>query len=736
MKMILPVILFFVCSIETSVAESPEWLTFPAGLDFTLTEENGVSSVRIPVRIGEAGVLIAELKAVIRDVAFDGKRPESLARLLKVTVDQNDPSDSTRGPSLVVLAESTLSTPGTYLILMDLVRQGTNQPLQDQIQPITVRITRSEPDVNVSSLLLVDQEYGFWQTTTRSSRLLVSETSGETSLTGVSITDVRDPVGAQPIDDGLLNVQLPQNNLAAGSSTNATVDVAGEFPLQTTAGSLELRADQLNKPVVVNYQVRARRTPHWIWVLSVAGFLLGWLIRVFLKERQQHLEARHAASAAVDDILQAMVSVSDTIVQTRLTEIQKVLQKAALQAKPSDIQEAVIAARTGLRTILDDFSERRSQLMVHIVPLTAILQRGWMLPQPMMDLLEQLRTELTRIANAVDGNSVTEAQRLLNETQTRSMVTICNGLHRWRRDMGTYFAELAAHPVPQTEQGAGFLRSAIDSWRSAFRSDESVLTLVDEKQLADALEKTHAAKSAAMDLLNHCLGEVPKLATWIDETLDAPLRPMMAEQLAELNQLNLLAAKVMLADLEQPEQAASELAARQLRLRRDWEGLLKLMLPNSVEIRAIHEALASDQWCLAIQRTADLLPNVRGGRSLPFDDMTVASKDTDSLPVIFRTAFAALGEQASLPLPATPRLDGSLSEQIRFTRGARLASFLQTLFFAGLFTVIASVLSSAQWVGTSPEMLGIFAWAFGVDITSDAVMSVAKNIMPQKLVNG
>jgi hypothetical protein len=38
------------------------------------------------------------------------------------------------------------------------------------------------------------------------------------------------------------------------------------------------------------------------------------------------------------------------------------------------------------------------------------------------------------------------------------------------------------------------------------------------------------------------------------------------------------------------------------------------------------------------------------------------------------------------------------------------------------------VLYHDKWVGTLHEMLALFLWAFGVDITSEAVMNAAKGI--------
>jgi hypothetical protein len=75
-----------------------------------------------------------------------------------------------------------------------------------------------------------------------------------------------------------------------------------------------------------------------------------------------------------------------------------------------------------------------------------------------------------------------------------------------------------------------------------------------------------------------------------------------------------------------------------------------------------------------------------------------------------------------------PVLSGSAQERDYFMRQAEEASWLQSIILGALFTAIAYALYEKAWVGTLYEMLGIFIWAFGVDITSDAVMNAAKKV--------
>ena len=90
--------------------------------------------------------------------------------------------------------------------------------------------------------------------------------------------------------------------------------------------------------------------------------------------------------------------------------------------------------------------------------------------------------------------------------------------------------------------------------------------------------------------------------------------------------------------------------------------------------------------------------------------------------------MASAGAQPPIEAASVPELTGSAAEREALAAEAWLASIVQTLFFALLFMVVAYVLYSGKWVGTLHEMLALFIWAFGVDITSEAVMNAAKGI--------
>jgi len=159
--------------------------------------------------------------------------------------------------------------------------------------------------------------------------------------------------------------------------------------------------------------------------------------------------------------------------------------------------------------------------------------------------------------------------------------------------------------------------------------------------------------------------------------------------------------------------------------------VLTTIAPLGATMDAVRDALYNDQWCVAIEQVKALLLSVKQGRSIPSMDESAAVDSNAAGPIVFRSTYVGVSEVAAVHSMPIVSLNGSLAERSRFDRNARRAVFIQTVFFATLFMFVADALYSAGWVGTTIEMLGLFVWAFGVDISSEAVMNAARKIAPK-----
>jgi HAMP domain-containing protein len=503
------------------------------------------------------------------------------------------------------------------------------------------------------------------------------------------------------------------------------------FPLGTTAGKIELRANELSKPQIVPYEIKARRTTRWIYFITGAGFLCGWFIRVYLTTQQEIAEASADASGVVAEILAASSQIPDVTFQRQTTEIRKALSDSLNSGKPEVIRAAASTAKAELQAAVSEFNRLRQEVVGRVEPLRSLIFRRWKLTPLLMKSVEEISSRTQHTVQLLEGNSVADARTGLADIETLLFPELFNQCHAWRRDVVCYLRALQQHPLPQTTEGAEKFKKGVEAWIESFGTTTNVTTQTTIAQLAEALEQTHAARAALDELGLHAAREVVRLATWIDEALDATLRPDKADQFAALTRLNREIAETLPVSFDDPAQAAANHPGRMLQLQRSWGEVLAAIAPVGAAMDAVRDALYNDQWCVAIEQVKALLPSVKFGRSIPSMDESATADSNAARPIIFRSTYVGGTEVAAVHSMPIVSLSGSLAERSRFDRNARRAVFIQTVFFATLFMFIADALYSARWVGTTIEMLGLFVWAFGVDISSEAVMNAARKFAPK-----
>jgi hypothetical protein len=713
-----------------SAAEKVEWLNFPAGLNYTLSVSSDVSTVRIPVRAVQGTILTTDLTIQVTDVVGPNGRPEFLSPLFTARLEKGDDQ---RGPSLLVEAQSQSLLPGTYTILVDFANRSADPKVltEESLQTVSLTLAQPSPEIDVTSRLYLDQTYGFFGTSSISRPLQISEASGKAPLTKIHLADVRELGNLAQVDDGLLKFTLYGESLGAGETKSIDVAVDGMFPLGTTAGKIELRAHELSKPQVVPYEIKTRRTTKWIYFITGAGFLCGLFIRVYLKKQQEIAEASAGASGVVAETLAASSQIPDVTFQRQAAEIRKALSDSLNSGKPDVILAAAGTAKAGLQVAVSEFNRLRQEVVGRVEPLRSLILRRWKLTPLLMKSVEDIFSRTQHTVQLLEGNSVADARTGLGDIESRLIPELFNQCHAWRRDVVIFLNALLQNPLPQTTDGAEKFKKGVEAWIESFGVIANVTTQVTIAQLAEALEQTHAARAALNELGLHAAREVLRLETWIDEVLDATLRPDKADQFAALTRLNREVAETLPLSFDDPAQAAANHPGRMLQLQRSWGEVLTAIAPVGASMDAVRNVLHNDQWCVAIELVKALLPSVKLGRSIPSMDESAAVDSNAAGPIIFRSTYVGGSEVAAVSSMPIVSLSGSLAERSRFDRNARRAVFIQTVFFATLFMFVADALYSAQWVGTTIEMLGLFVWAFGVDISSEAVMNAARKIAPK-----
>ena len=711
--------------------DSPAWLGFPAGLNHSLVEERDGGAVRIPINVLPGSPPLDKLQARLRDVVFHEGRAESLAKTFTA---QLDPGDQRRGPSLLVEARPLPVLPGSYVLSLDISETAPAAGQSPKAQALTLTLQRPEPKLATSSQLLVDQTFYFWYSCSSASRMRLTEQSKKAALTGVQFEDVRDPASNLPVDAATLAVTLQPPEVASGSVVFPDVKVQGDFPLGTTAGKLEVRADQLATPLTINYEVRARRTTWWIAGITALGFGFGWLIRHYLRKRHERAKARAAASAVLQEIRTALAQIPDADFRDAVAKAREDLLQAERNPNVETVQKATTKAAEDLATARTTLAARRKSVVETFEPLAALARRSWQLPSDAAATgLAQLRTELGEVKRLIEQHDIGQARDRLAQLPTGVLVKLVQDLSDWRAEAAKYLVELGRHPPALPASGADQLRQAVESWKAAFTTPTAADTDISLQEATAALDMAHSANAAARQIAERLVTDSTILVQWVN-TLLSPLPLAPGNRLESLEEVTAQAARAVQDELKSPAENERHVAPRERRLGVDWEGILYSVLPPGTTAPAIQESIAQRRWTDAAQAAAEALRALPPRRPAADEAATEAAPlpapAPAAAPIFFRTSLASGGGTAPLLIGGVPPLTGTVAEREALEKEAWWALALQKLFFAVLFVLVAYVLYYDKWVGTLHEMLALFIWAFGVDITSEAVMNAAKTIKP------
>jgi hypothetical protein len=362
--------------------------------------------------------------------------------------------------------------PGTYTVLVDFTNRSADPNVQTEasVQTVSLTLTQPSPEIEVTSKFYLDQRYGFFGTSSINRPLQISETSGKAPLTKIRLADVREPGNLAQVDDGLLKFNLDGESLSAGETKSVDVTVEGMFPLGTTAGKIELRANELSKPQVVPYEIKARRTTKWIYFITGAGFLCGWFIRVFLRKQQEIAEASADASGVVAEILAASSQIPDVTFQRQTAEIRKALSDALNSGKPDVIRLAAGTAKAALQAAVGDFNRLRQEVIGRVEPLRSLILRRWKLTPLLIKSVEEISSRAQHTIQLLERNSVADARTGLADIETRIFPELFNQSNAWRRDVVLY---LNAHLQHLCRRQRRVLRSSGRASRCGLRASES-----------------------------------------------------------------------------------------------------------------------------------------------------------------------------------------------------------------------------------------------------------------------
>jgi len=705
------------CSAQQS-AQPGARLTFPAGLSYRLIERNDELSVRIPVGLTVGAPANAQLRLQLRDVADAEDRAVALLSGLSVKLLDETP---TTGPSIEIVARAAELPPGKYTVVLEVFTDDTPATRQS----VALTLERPAASVTPDRTVRVWQVRGACSSSFTAGRLILTNGDKHTAVRELTAAVMPDVPSTADAETGTLRVDISTLPLPAEKTLEFLVTPIDDFPLGKTTGKLRLQSPQFSAPIIVTYEVYARRTQWLIPLCAALGSIAGWLLRVHLQQKRETIKALTEASAALDELNQVRDRTLDTVVRRSIEKAELELKRATGKRKvATEISEAIKTARKAVEEARADLEKRRREFIAKFDSQLKTARTRFVIPDEVETVVQDLRDAGDRIEKLVADENIAAADSLFEGTFAQTVEATVRAARRWR---AATFAEIHSL-ISYLPALAGANRQSLETSGRAWLTDNDDSTGPDPTSfeppaLQTELNRTHEQfhkakrwKANLRDATRQFAFDFRKALKLVATSHpDIELRSFLDRRYQEL--------------VEGPNDPglAKEACETERRL---W---IEAIAATGND-QAIQKLVRAGEWDEALEaaktvnRSATMLGT--GAHQVLGDDPQRPfganfAETTAAPPPRPPVSSTTAGEPA-----AASQLSGSVEERNRFEQEDRAAMLLQTAILGAIFMALSLVIYGDRWVGTFSEMFGIFAWGFGVDLTINTLGPLMSKTIP------
>jgi hypothetical protein len=610
---------------------------------------------------------------------------------------------------LVDVDAAKVAKAATYTVILNLLPSS-----QPDAPRLTLQVQHPAAQLQVPSKLIVHRVKWFQDD---KQDLYFTEISGKSSITDLQVSPALQPslLGNTPVT-GQLHVPDP-GKLEPSKTVKVNYDLTGDLPLGTVTGAVQIMAPQLAQTVPLNFEVTSRLPLFMVFIYALLGALTSWLLKVVLQTRIELNEARIKA----DDLLQRVeADVNkhlDSIFRSAIDQARTDLQAARAGKSAADIERYRQDLDQKWRDALKDLATRRQEVQKSFDDLRSVTDNRWQVPKILSSAIETGRQELEKVSAKLSNDDLVGAKTDLLALQNSLGLGIKLATVKWQQIMINYFDAL--------QKPRGGISSALKA---------GLKSAVEKQQSALANTKDDTPNSTVADIL-HILSMLMISVAHVRD----PLSQLKTELIAEIEQAEKKLAKApdqaAIAKLKEetisfgaalpevvddPAPALDALPVRLASLDQAWRDALLAQL-GSKDPKAVQASLNAQDYAGAVALTiaaytGSTILSAVPASAAPSAWSSGLRADFVAGPIpSFRTS--ALG----LDLPRT-------GEPAPLTPGCQLfrEKSLQSLVLFVLVGLAGLMLYQNTFVGTFEDFAKIFFWAFGLDITFDAVRQATK----------
>jgi hypothetical protein len=607
---------------------------------------------------------------------------------------------------------------GTYDVYLNL------QPVSNSsAQRLKVQITHAAPKIAAIPKLILDRTYGFiglaWDT---HPELFINEVSKKSNLTNLKIEKVGNAsVGSKPIG-GTLQFLNPPKEVKAGDRPKLDYTLANDFGLGPATGSMRIESDELIDPVgTFDFEVRSH--VHWIYIglTILAGLFCSYLLKVHLQLRVELDQARLDARKLIDRIATEEQRHQDPAFRHAYQAQLADLNTALNGDNPTDINTAKTALDTTWRNALQDLAKRHQGQVDALDKLRDITNYDWLVPPGVSAAIATARAAEPEVVQLIERDDLARA-----DIQSRQIVS----------NLGNNILQAAFSWQTNETQ----ILNAVQNASVGISQQVSTALLKPAQDLAAALNKINAnTPLGTPEQIHQALSDIKFERVSVRQFVD---------WLAQTERVELATAQSLVAAAHLPGWNAAAFGALPAAVDA-FAAFLDSMVdtPNPAglpaQLNSVHKA-----WTDALQQQFPVLaPNANVQTALTARNYIDAVKVTlqqkkgaaalglvpDAAPPFTTPGFLGFATGAAAPVysvrtrfqtlftPA-PTLPTSVTDAAQLKKDKLAQSVV-----IGLLLIVAGYgLQLNTFVGTFADFSTLFFWAFGLDLTVDAVTKAAK----------
>lgn len=671
----------------------------------------------------------ARVEIVLRDdVLLPAIKIESV--LLSGGYDQNlqdafvarlEPQGS-RPTAIVLVPRQGLGKSGIYDVALSLTTADGKER-----QPLTVSITQPSGKLSLPGILHVDRTLDpIFGTDDVTPLLTLFETS---NASAVNITDARMVqrfrAGAQPVE-GTVTFRPPVS-VPAGRTADLGYQLEGTFPLGVSTATAQVYSDQLADGVPVTLEIRTHRAAWFIIVAVALGLLVSWLLKVKIQGRIDFLTAEDRAKDLKARVVQLLADNQDADLTRSIGAELQALEGALAKQDAKAIEEARAALDAKVQSELQALLGRRKPVADKLQEWTMLAGTSWSVMPSITRLLSELAGDLAPVTANLARNDVSTVVGQLADLRRTFPAKFGELSREWVQSVEDIFFAIEQTRDGMSQKTVGWWTEQVAKARAAIASARFSNDAADVADLATGARNISAARQASVDFF-HALGRALQTDAMSAAAQLGQASGSRGPDVAALPSYADAAAKVLIALSDSPESWPTAGRKALDALREAWRGALLKEVSDTDARGSIAKLLDAGESDKALRETLLAIAAESGNDGVDFAAVRTLSGSFHALydfpaQVPRGTAAAPIMLATSLPF-----LSWSRSSEHAYNTQTELfwAKAKQTLILGAIICVLGYTTYAAKFVGTFDELASIFFWAFGLDLTLDAVTRVSR----------